>query len=156
MNRQSTKTDYCKPTDTDLSLFSSIGTVNFDGLQQIADENNVTIDESIAFIQTLPIDIVQTYRQRLVEQPMFRNQWITLSVILPSANGDVQTFRVLASIFENGIAGELSFSETKRNYEQFDSITSTEASIYDYVNVKAAANETSMFNQRCIDRTMNI
>jgi hypothetical protein len=156
MNRQSTSTDYYESKYTDLPLSSYFGITNFDDLQQIADENNVTIDESIAFIRTLPIDIVQTYRQRLVEQPTFRDQWITLRVNFPSTNGDVHTFRVLASIFENGIAGELSFNETGPNDREFDSIPSTKPPIYEDVDVKAAANETSMSNQRCIDRTMNI
>jgi len=156
MNRQSTTTDYYGPTYTDLPLSSYFGITNFDDLQQIADENNVTIDESIAFIQTLPIDIVQTYRQRLVEQPMFRDQWITLPVTFPSANGDAKTFRVLASIFESVIAGELSPSETAQNDEELDGITSTEPHIYEDVDVNTAAKETSMSNQRYIDRTMNI
>ncbi len=151
MRRQSTTTDYYASKYTDLPLFSYFGITNFDDLQQIADENNVTIDESIAFIRTLPIDIVQTYRQRLVEQLMFRDQWITLPVNFPSANGDAKTFRVLGSIFS-----EISFSETERNDKESDSITSTKPSIYDDVDVKTAANETSMSNKRYIDRTMNI
>jgi len=150
MHRQSITTDYTGPTYIDLPLSTYFGITNFDDLQQIADENDVTIDESIAFIRTLPIDIVQTYRKRLVEQPMFRDQWITLPVIFPSANGDAQTFRVLGSIFENEIAGERSFIETGRSDEEFDSMASTELPIYDYVDVNTAANGTSMSNWRCI------
>jgi hypothetical protein len=156
MRRQSTTSDYYASKYADLPLSSYFCLTNFDDLQQIADENDVTIDESIAFIRTLPIDIVQTYRQRLVEQPMFRDQWITLPVTFPSANGDAHTFRVLASIFENGIAGERSFIETGRSDEEFDRVVSSDVPIYEYVDVNTAANETSMSNQRCIDRTMNI
>jgi len=156
MNRQSTKTDYYASKYTDLPLSSYFGITNFDDLQQIADENNVTIDESIAFIRTLPIDIVQTYRQRLVEQPMFRDQWITLRVTFPSANGDAKTFRVLASIFESRIADGLSLCATKGSDKEYDSIASTKPSIYEDVEVNTAANKTSMSNRRYIDRTMNI
>jgi hypothetical protein len=124
-------TDYYASKYIDLPLPNYTAPIHLNVLQQIADENDTTIEESIAFIRTLSIEIVNKYRKQLLDQPNFGDEWITLPVTFPSGqeNTDACTFRLLGLIFKFEIAGEQSFIDEQKNYDQ--RITSRS---YDYID----------------------